>query len=114
MLHFLERRELCDILAEGASLGGYAVRPSTLHPLPSILHDDPKLDPRNLIPGIGYPESDTRNLIPQSAHQVPASRAEWRKQGVVLIQRNLLQQAAKCFQHSGDRSPPSPAPPTFG
>ena len=34
---------------------------------------------------------------------VKASPEDWRRQGHVMIQRNLYQQAEKCFQQSGDR-----------
>ena len=35
---------------------------------------------------------------------VKASPEDWRRQGHVMSQRNLYQQACKCFQQSGDRS----------
>lgn len=50
---------------------------------------------------------------------VKASPEDWRRQGHVMIQRNLYQQAEKCFQQSGDRlrasplSPVSPMPLTL-
>ena len=42
-----------------------------------------------------------------------ASPDDWRRQGHVMIQRNLYQQAEKCFQQSGDRLRASPVPLTL-
>ena len=38
MLHFLERRDLCDLLADGESLSDYAVRLATQNSRPCTLN----------------------------------------------------------------------------